>query len=64
MDHDQHPDALATICGHLLTSLLALVIVRKLTKQSFPAVMAALVAVIIHVKFDAPVARRLSQLGL
>ena len=65
MELETEPDALAKTVGHLVVGLLAMGITKKLLKQGFLAVVTAgLLAVVFHAKFDRPLARRLSQLGL
>jgi hypothetical protein len=65
MDSESEPDALAKAVGHLAVGLVAVGVTKKVLRKGFFAVvMAGLLAVVVHAKFDAPVARRLSQLGL
>jgi hypothetical protein len=64
MENDPEPSERARILGNVLVGIAAAAIVRKLTKQNEPAVVAGLFAVIVHVKFHSPVTRRLSELGL
>jgi hypothetical protein len=65
METETEPDALAKTVGHLVVGLLAVGVTKKVLKQGFVAVvMAGALAVVVHAKFDDPVARRLSQLGL
>jgi hypothetical protein len=59
------PSLVATVVGHFLIGLLVLAVTKTLFKQKLVvAVVAALVAYAVHRNFDAPVARKLSDLGL
>jgi hypothetical protein len=59
------PSLVAVIVGHFLVGFLVLLITKSLFRQKFVvAVVAALLALAAHHNFDAPVARKLSELGL
>ena len=59
------PSLVATIVGHVLIGLLVTAVVKALFKQKFVvAVVAGLLAFAVHRQYDAPVARKLSDLGL
>jgi hypothetical protein len=59
------PSLLATVVGHVVIGLLVTAITRALFKQKLVvAVVAGLLAFAVHRQFDAPVARKLSELGL
>ncbi len=59
------PSPLATVVGHVLIGILVAVATRAIFKQK-PGVafVAGVIAFGVHHKFDAPVARKLSELGL
>jgi hypothetical protein len=59
------PSLVAVVVGHFLVGLLVLLVTKSLFRQKFVvAVVAALLALAAHHNFDAPVARKLSELGL
>jgi hypothetical protein len=59
------PSFLARTVAHFLIGLLVVAITKALFKQKFVvAVVAGLAALAVHQNFDAPVARKLSDLGL
>jgi hypothetical protein len=59
------PSLMATVVGHFLIGLVVVVVTRSFFRQKFAvAVVAGLLAFALHHKFDAPVARKLSDLGL
>ena len=59
------PSLVAVIVGHFLVGFLVWLITKSLFRQKFVvAVVAALLALAAHHNFDAPVARKLSELGL
>jgi hypothetical protein len=59
------PSLLAKVVAHMLIGLVATVIVKSIFRQKIVvAVMAGLLAFAVHRRFDAPVARKLSELGL
>ena len=59
------PSLMATIVGHVLIGLAVAVVTKALFKQKpGVALVAGMTEFGVHHKFDAPVARRLSELGL
>ena len=62
----EHPPSLvATVVGHFLIGLLVVAVTRALFRQKLAvALVAGLLAFAVHRRFDAPVARKLSELGL
>jgi len=59
------PSLLAKAVAHILIGLLVTAVVKSVFRQKFAvAVVAGLLAFAVHQNFDAPVARKLSELGL
>ncbi len=59
------PSLVATVVGHLLIGLLVTALTKALFKQKLVvAVVAGLLAFALHRQFDAPIAQKLSDLGL
>lgn len=59
------PSLLAKAVAHILIGLLVTTLVKSVFRQKFAvAVVAGLLAFAVHQNFDAPVARKLSELGL
>lgn len=59
------PSLLARVVAHFLIGLLVTAVVKSIFRQKFAvAVVAGLLAFAVHQNFDAPVARKLSELGL
>jgi hypothetical protein len=59
------PSLLARTIAHILIGLLVTGVTRTIFRQKLTvAVVAGLVAFAVHENFDAPVARKLSELGL
>lgn len=59
------PSLLARTVAHILIGLLVTGVTRAIFKQKLTvAVVAGLVAFAVHENFDAPIARKLSELGL
>ena len=59
------PSLLATLVGHVLIGLLVTALTKALFKQKLVvAVVAGLLAFAVHRQYDAPIARKLSDLGL
>jgi hypothetical protein len=58
------PGLVATIVAHLLIGLLVTAVTRAIFRQKpMVAIVAGLMAFAVHQNFDAPVARKLSELG-
>ena len=59
------PGLVATVVAHLLIGLLVTALIKSVFKQRIVvALLAGLLAFAVHQEFDAPVARKLSELGL
>ena len=59
------PSLLAKAVAHILIGLLVTAIVKSIFRQKFAvAIVAGLLAFVVHQNFDAPIARKLSELGL
>lgn len=59
------PSLLAKAAAHILIALLVTSVVKVIFRQKFVvAIVAGLLAFAVHQNFDAPVARKLSELGL
>ena len=59
------PSLLAKVVAHVLIGILVTTVAKAIFKQKFAvAIVAALLAFAVHQNFDAPVARKLSELGL
>ena len=59
------PSLLARAAAHFLIGLLVTAVVKSVFRQKLAvAVVAGLLAFAVHQNFDAPVARKLSELGL
>jgi hypothetical protein len=59
------PSLLATAVAHVLIGLLVTAVAKTLFRQKLTvAIVAGLLAFAVHQNFDAPVARKLSELGL
>jgi hypothetical protein len=64
-DRETQPSLVAVVVGHFLVGFVVLLVTKSLFRQKFVvAVVAALLALAAHHNFDAPVARKLSELGL
>jgi hypothetical protein len=64
-DPESPPDLIATVASHLLIGLVVATVTKSVFRQKFTvAIVAGLLAFGLHQNFDAPVARKLSQLGL
>jgi hypothetical protein len=62
---DAHPSRLAKAVAHLLIGFLVGGITRLVFRQKVTvAILAAVIAVAAHHNFDAPIARRLSRMGI
>ena len=66
MDEMQAPQSLlAKAVAHIVIGLLVTAVVKSIFRQRVAvAVVAGLLAFVVHQSFDAPIARRLSKLGL
>jgi hypothetical protein len=59
------PSLLAVIVGHFLIGLLVVAVTKAIFRQKpAVAILAGLIALAAHHNFDAPLARRLSDLGI
>ena len=59
------PSILAKAVAHIVIGLLVTTVVKSIFRQKFAvAVVAGVLAFAVHQNFDAPVARKLSELGL
>ena len=59
------PSVLSTVVGHLVIGLLVTALTKAIFRQKFVvAVVAGLLAFAVHQQFDAPVARKLTELSL
>jgi hypothetical protein len=59
------PGLVATIVAHLLIGFLVTAVTKSIFKQKLAvAIVAGLLAFALHQNFDAPVARKLSELGI
>jgi hypothetical protein len=59
------PSLLAKAVAHILIGLLVTAVVKAIFRQKLAvAVVAGLLAFVVHQNFDAPIARKLSELGL
>jgi hypothetical protein len=58
------PDDLAKWLGHAAVGGLAALATAKFAKAAAPAIVVAIVAILIHAELDAPVSQALSELGL
>lgn len=59
------PSLLAKVVAHILLGLLVTAVVKSVFRQKLAvAVVAGLLAFVVHENFDAPIARKLSELGL
>ncbi len=59
------PSLLAKAVAHILIGILVTAVVKAIFRQKFAvAVVAGLLAFVVHQNFDAPIARKLSELGL
>jgi hypothetical protein len=64
-DAEAPPSILAKAVAHILIGLLVTTVVKSIFRQKFAvAVVAGFLAFAVHQNFDAPVARKLSELGL
>ena len=59
------PSLVAKVVAHVLLGLLVTAVVKSIFRQKFAvAVVAGLLAFVVHQNFDAPIARKLGELGL
>ena len=58
------PDDLAKLLGHAIVGVGVGLVTAKLVKAAAPAIVLAIIAVVAHAELDAPVSRKLSDLGL
>jgi hypothetical protein len=59
------PSLLAKTVAHILIGLLVTAVVKSIFRQKVAvAIVAGLLAFVVHQNFDAPIARKLSELGL
>jgi hypothetical protein len=59
------PSLLAKAVAHILIGLLVTAVVKSIFRQKVAvAIVAGLLAFVVHQNFDAPIARKLSELGL
>ncbi len=65
MDEVERPTLIAELASHILIGLFVAVISKAIFRRKFVvALMAGLLAAVLHQSFDAPLARELSKLGL
>jgi hypothetical protein len=59
------PSLLAKTVAHILIGLLVTAVVKSIFRKKVAvAIVAGLLAFVVHQNFDAPIARKLSELGL
>jgi hypothetical protein len=62
---EESPSMLATVVGHVLIGLLVTALTKALFKQKVVvALVAGILAFVVHRQYDAPIARKLTELGL
>ncbi len=65
MMREDAPSLLAKAVAHVLIGLLVTAVVKSIFRQKLAvAVVAGLLAFVVHQNFDAPIARKLSEMGL
>jgi hypothetical protein len=64
MSITNQPDAAATWVGHLIVGLVVGLVVVSITKKAPVGLLVAVISMIAHAEFDAPVSQKLSDAGL